>query len=586
MDPIRYTVSFPAPHTHYVHVRAEVPCSGLDSIELSMAVWTPGSYLVREFSRHVETVTAEAPGGTALHVEKTAKNRWRITTAGLRSGQGGGSSIVIVSYRVYGREMSVRTNWIESEFAFLNGAPTFLTLAGPSTRLGASDTSRPHEVTIVPAPGWTRSITALEPVRLPSTALRPGKPDATYCAPDYDTLVDSPILVGNPEVYEFVVDGTPHVLANAGDTTFFDAPSAVKDLEAIVRAHKEFWGSFPYQRYVFINLITEASGGLEHARSSVLMTSRWATRTRKAYLRWLELASHELFHAWNVKRLRPLELGPFDYEREVFTPSLWVVEGMTDYYGDVLVLRAGRSSPQEFLDSLSDKIEELQTTPGRAVRSVAEASMDAWIKLYRPDENTANTSISYYTKGAVVAFLLDAAIRRATGGARSLDDVMRDGYARYSGTRGFTAGEFRALTERVAGIDFGAFWRTAVEGTDELDYTEALETFGLQFRPVNTLPNGKPKAWIGAVTKVDSGRLLVAQVKRDTPAFAAGLNADDEIVAIDQVRVRDRLDERLEQYAPGDRVSLVVARRDRLLSLDVTLGAEPPRSWRLEPVPS
>ncbi len=578
MDPIRYTVSFPAPHTHYVHVRAEVPVSGHDSIELMMAVWTPGSYLVREFSRHVEAVTAASADGSTLRVEKTAKNRWRVA-APVRSGQADPAPTAIVSYRVYGREMSVRTNWIESGFAFLNGAPTFLTLA--------DGRSRPHEVTIVPAPGWMRSITALEPGvrRKPDTTA--STPPHTYCAPDYDTLVDSPILVGNPEVYEFSVDGTPHVLANAGDSTFFDAAQAVKDLEAIARAHKEFWGSFPYERYVFINLITEAGGGLEHARSSVLMTSRWTTRTRKAYLRWLELASHELFHVWNVKRLRPLELGPFDYEREVTTPSLWVVEGITEYYGDVLVLRAGCSSRQEFLDSLSDKIEELQTTPGRAVRSVTQASMDAWIKLYRPDENTPNTSISYYTKGAVVAFLLDAAIRRATGGARSLDDVMREAYARYAGTRGFTPDEFRALTERVAGADLGAFWRSAIEGVDELDYTIALDVFTLQFRPAAPLPNGKPKVWIGAATKLDSGRLLVAQVKRDTPAFTAGLNVDDEIVAIDQVRVRaDRLDERLEQYAPGDRIALLVARRDRLLSLDVTLGAEPARGWRLEPRPA
>jgi predicted metalloprotease with PDZ domain len=567
MDPIRHTLSFPAPHTHYVHVRAEVPTSGRDSVELSMAVWTPGSYLVREYSRHVETVTAEGPDGTALPVEKTTKNRWRITT--------GGAPTVVVSYRVYGREMSVRTNWIESGFAFLNGAPTFLTLVG--------DSARPHEVTIIPAEGWSRSITALAPrVRLtPDTTAA-----HTYCAPDYDTLVDSPILVGHPDVHKFSVDGTPHLLANAGDTAFFDAPRAVRDLEAIVRAHKAFWGTLPYDRYVFINLITEAGGGLEHACSSVLMTNRWVMRTRKAYLRWLELASHELFHVWNIKRLRPIELGPFDYEREAFTSSLWVVEGITDYYGAVLLLRAGLSSPQECLDALSDKIEELQTSPGRAVRSLTHASMDAWIKLYRPDENTPNTSISYYTKGAVVAFLLDAAIRSATGGARSLDDVMRDAYPRYSGARGFTAEEFRALAERVAGIDLGAFWRSAIEGTDELDYSEALEVFELQFRPVDRASNGRPKAWIGATTKLDSGRLLVAQVKRNTPAFAGGLNVDDEIVAIDQVRVRaDRLDERLDQYAPGDRISMLVARRDRLLSLDVTLDAEPQRTWRLEPRP-
>ncbi|HEY9463240.1 MAG TPA: PDZ domain-containing protein [Vicinamibacterales bacterium] len=578
MDPIRYTLTFPAPHTHYVDIRAEIPSAGRDSVELSMAVWTPGSYLVREFSRHVEGVTAETTDGSALHVEKTAKNRWRVETPRLRSGQAAGAESVIVSYRVYGREMSVRTNWIESDFAFINGAATFLTQVDPSTSLGTSpSTARLHEVSIVPATGWMRSITALDPGARPHS----------YCAPDYDTLVDSPILVGNPELHEFAVDGIPHALANVGDTTFFDTPRAVQDLEAIVRAHKDFWGSLPYSRYVFMNLITEAGGGLEHARSSVLMTSRWATRTRKAYLRWLELASHELFHVWNVKRLRPIELGPFDYEREVFTPSLWMVEGITDYYGDVLVLRAGRSSPQEFLDSLSDKIEELQATPGRAVRALTQASMDAWIKLYRPDENTPNTAISYYTKGAVVAFLLDAKIRRATGGRRSLDEVMREAYARYSGTHGFTPHDFRALTERVAGIDLGTFWQTAIEGTEELDYSEALEVFGLQFRPASVTPNGKPKAWIGATTKIDAGRLLIAQVKRETPAYTAGLNVDDEIVAIDEVRVRsDRLDERLEQYSPGDRVSVLVARRDRLRSLDLVLGAEPPRTWRLEPRPA
>ena len=557
MDPIRYTLSFPAPHTHYVHVRAEVPTSGRDSVELSMAVWTPGSYLVREYSRHVEGVAAESPDGVrcggevreeplADHDRRRAARHRDVPRL---------------------RPRDVGANQLDR-----------VRVCVPERRADVPDARRrvvaPHEVTIVPAAGWMRSVTSLDA----------GPRDHVYCAPDYDTLVDSPILVGNPAVHEFSVDGTPHLLVNEGDTTFFDAARAVRDLEAIVRAHKEFWGTLPYDRYVFINLITEAGGGLEHGRCSVLMTNRWATRTRKAYLNWLELASHELFHVWNVKRLRPIELGPFDYEREVFTTSLWMVEGITDYYGDVLVHRAGLSSSQEFLDSLSDKIEEVQTTPGRAVHSVSLASLDAWIKLYRPDENSPNTTISYYTKGAVVAFLLDAAIRRATNSARSLDDVMRDAYRHYSGERGFTPAEFRALTEDVAGADLGAFWRSAIEGTDELDYTDALEIFGLRFKPIATHPTDRPKAWLGATTRVDSGRLLVSHVRRHTPAFSAGLNVDDEIVAIDEVRVRaDRLDERLEQYAPGDQIAILVARRERVLTLPVTLGAEPPKSWRLEP---
>ena len=554
-EPIRYTVSFPAPQTHYAEVTAVVPAAG-PQVELMMAVWTPGSYLVREFSRNVEGVVATAPDGRALPVEKTDKNRWRITP--------GGATSITVKYRVYGREMSVRTNWIESGFALLNGAPTFLTLA--------DRTPRPHEVVLLPAAGWRRSLTGL-----PN---HPAGGDHRYLAPDYDTLVDSPLLIGNPTVHEFMVEGKPHYLVNEGEAGVFDGARAAKDLQAVVEAHRALWGSLPYDKYLFLNVITEAGGGLEHKNSTVLMTSRWATRARGSYLAWLELASHEFFHVWNVKRLRPVELGPFDYEHEVHTRSLWVAEGITDYYGDVLVHRAGLSSREELLASLSSKIDELQTTPGRAIQPAETASFDAWIKYYRPDENSANTSVSYYTKGAVLAFLLDGRIRKATGGAKSLDDVMRAAYPRYSGPRGYTPDEFRAVVEGVAGQRLQRFWDDYVEGTTELDYADALEAFGLRFRPA---PAPSSKAWLGATTRNDGGRLVVSQMRRDTPAWAAGLNVDDEILAIGDFRVRaDRLDTRLNQYRPGDRVSVLVARREALQRLDVTFGAEPARSWQLE----
>jgi len=556
MEAIRYTLSFPAPHTHYVEVGASIPTSGRAVVELMLAVWTPGSYLVREYARHVEGVTATNADGRELMVEKSAKNRWKVVT--------GGTPAIAVAYRVYGREMSVRTNWIEAGFAFLNGAPTFVTLA--------DDIARPHEVTIVPAKEWTRSICGLpwgdEPHR--------------YYAPDYDTLVDSPILVGNPSVYEFEIDGVTHLLANEGESGVFDGARAVRDVEAIVREHQRMWGKLPYEKYVFLNLITEGGGGLEHRNSAVLMTSRWATRTRKAYLGWLELASHEFFHVWNIKRLHPIELGPFDYEREAYTRSLWAVEGITEYYGHLLLHRTGLTTRDEFLEALSEKIESLQTTPGRLVQSAAQASLDAWIKLYRPDENTPNTSINYYTKGAVIAFLLDALIRHGSRGARSLDDVMRTAYEQFSGPRGFTVQQFRGLLEDAAGRSLSKFWADAIEGTAELKYAEALDYFGLRFKPDSAMPE-RQKAWLGALTKIDEGRLVITQVKRGTPAARAGLNVDDELIAIDNLRVRaDRLDQRLEQYTPGERVSLLVARREQLVQLTLTFGAEPPRLWRLE----
>ena len=567
LEPIRYTLSFPAPHTNYFEVSAVVPTDRRPEVELMMAVWTPGSYLIREYSRNVESVTATGSGGP-LTIEKSDKNRWRVTT--------GRAPSVTVKYRVYAREMSVRTNWVEADFAMINGAPTFLTLVG-----GAE---RPHEIVIAPARGWRTSMTSL--------AAMPGG-SHRYRAVDYDELVDSPILIGNPAVYEFTVDDRKHSLVNIGEAGVFDGAKAAKDLEAVVREQRRFWGSLPYDRYLVVNVLAAvpgqiAGGGLEHRNSTLLIAGRWATRTRQSYLAWLEVASHEIFHAWNGKRLRPVELGPFDYENENVTRSLWLVEGVTDYYGELLVHRAGLSTQVEYLDALSNKVEEIQTTPGRAVQSAELASQDAWIKYYRPDENSPNSSVSYYSKGAVLGFVLDAKIRKATAGAKSLDDVMRAAYQKFSGSRGYTPDDFRAVAEQVAGISLASFWDSAIEGTAEVDYAEALELLGLRFRPVPAPRTDQPgRAWLGATTRNDAGRLVVSQVRRDGPASAAGLNVDDEIVAIDDFRVRaDQLTPRLDQYKPGDTVRLLVARRDQLMTIEMEFGPEPARQWRLEVNPA
>ncbi|MPY90117.1 MAG: PDZ domain-containing protein [Luteitalea sp.] len=559
-EPIRYTVRFAAPQTHYVDVEATYPTDSRPDIELMMAVWTPGSYLVREYSRHVEDLTARAPTGT-LAVEKTRKNRWRVATDGAAS--------ITVHYRVYAREMSVRTNWVEAGFALLNGAPTFITLV-------ETDVRRPHDVALSLPAGWRTTMTGL--------ASAPDGAPHHYVAPDFDTLVDSPIVAGNPAVYEFEVGGKQHFLVNDGEGGVWDGPRSARDVEQIVRATERLWGMLPYEKYVFLNLLTEAGGGLEHKNSTTLMASRWATRTRERYRSWLGLVSHELFHTWNIKRLRPRELGPFDYENEVHTTGLWMGEGFTSYYGDLLVCRAGLTTDDEYLRDLSAAIKGLQTTPGRAVQPVSSASYDAWIKYYRRDENTDNTTISYYTKGAIVAFLLDAKIRQATNGRQSLDDAMRLAYERFSGSRGYTQAELRRTFTEVAGVDLASWLRDALDTTKELDYSAALEWYGLRFKPTD--PNRQPKAWIGADTSVDGGRLLVAEVPRGTPAHDGGLNVDDEIMAIDEFRVRPeraQLDRRLESYQPGDKVSVLVARRDALMHLNLTLGEEPaPDRWTLE----
>lgn len=559
-ESLQYTLHFPAPHTHYVDVTVKIPTCGRSPFELRMAVWTPGSYLVREYSRHVENVQAQTVSGVPLSVRKVSKNRWYVAADEAGS--------VLVTYRVYCREMSVRTNWVDADFALLNGAPTFLSLV--------EDIARPHDINVVLPSNWGTVMTGL--------LHRPEVGRYSYRAVDFDTLVDTPILAGNPTVHSFKVGGKPHYLANEAEAGVWDGPGSARDTEKLVRAHWRMWGGgLPYDQYLFINMLTQAGGGLEHRNSTVLMANRWSTRSRKSYLDWLRLVSHEYFHVWNVKRLRPAELGPFDYEREVYTKNLWVAEGVTAYYTELGVRRAGLCSDSEYFEALSTLIRRLQTTPGRLVHPLEMASYDAWIKLYRGDENTPNTSISYYVKGAVVAFLLDAKIRRATDDAKSLDDMLRLAYARHSGEMGFTREEFRSLAEEVSGVPLGSWFVTVLETTEELDYADALNWLGMRFAPAKA-PCGR--GWIGLETHAAGGRLLISQIRRDTPGWHAGLNVDDEILAINDERVLPaQWKARIQQFRAGDRVSILVSRRERLRLVEATLDAEPPDAWKLEPHP-
>jgi predicted metalloprotease with PDZ domain len=559
---LRYALSFPQPHTHYVEVEATIPTGGAAHLVLAMAVWTPGSYLVREYARAVEAVTATGADGASLAVDKTRKNRWSIAT--------GGATTITLRYRVYARTMATQGNWVSAEFAMLNGAPTFMV---PVERKDLS-----FEITVAPHPSWSRVVSPLE------------NADGTnsFRASSYDELVDSPLYCGNAPVYEFETGGATHLLVNEGEAGLWDGPKAAKDTEAIVAATQQLWGCVPYRRYVFFNMITDARGGLEHRNSCLLMTGRFKMRKRKEYVDWLSLVSHEFFHTWNVKRLRPAALGPFDYENEVHTRDLWVAEGCTNYFEDVVLSRAGLITRDEYLDRLGETIETLQTTPGRLVQSAGDASYNAWISLYRRDENTPNVAISYYVKGTVIAFLLDVTIRAATGGAKSLDDLMLAAWARYSGERGFETAEFRALASEVAGRDLSSFFATAVDSTEELDYGGALGWYGLRFKAKNgdAKKDDEPKGWLGAVTSDKNGRLVVDEVRRATPAYDAGLNAEDEIIAVDDIRVTPATwEERLSYYRPTSRASFLIARRGEIKRIDLVFGEKPDLQWRLEVLP-
>lgn len=563
MSPIHYSLSFEAAPNHYLDVEAIYPTDGKSELELMMAVWTPGSYLVREYARHVEDLKVTTLNGDPLSFEKSRKNRWVVETSGNKH--------VRVNYRIYCRELTVRSNWVGSDFAILNGASTFITLVG--------GLDREHIIELRLPDNWEHSITGL-PDHLENKS-------HTYQAKNFDTLVDSPIFAGNPAVYEFEVDGKTHLLVNQGEDGVWDGPRSARDVEAIVRQNLDFWGSLPYEKYVFLNMIVGAGGGLEHKNSTLMMTNRWTSRDPEQYRKWLGLTCHEFFHTWNVKRLRPVELGPFDYEKETYTKSLWIVEGLTSYYDDLLLRRAGLLTTKQYLEALSANIKRVQETPGRRASSLEQSSFDAWIKFYRPDENSVNSTISYYTKGALIGFLLDAHLRNASSGRINLDQVMLSAMDNYSSDTGYTSEEFKETVSKLAGIDLRSWFKNALQETGELDYTEALDLYGLEFEKPLSTPDEDIKTpslpgWVGVTTKNKDGRLIVKQVLRGSPAYQSGVNVDDEILALNGFRVTHKsFKKRLKQYLPEEKLTVLVSRRERLLDLHLILGTAPQNSWKL-----
>lgn len=468
-EPITYTVEFPEPAQHYALVHAVVPAEKQASIEMMMPVWTPGFYRVENYAGRVQDFAAHTPDGKALPVEQARKNHWTIQT--------GDAGAVVVSYKLNCTTRSVTGNWVGEDLLVLNGGPSFITLA--------EKTKRPHDIRLELPPSWPQSMTGL--------AAAPGSKPHHYRAADFDTLVDSPIVAGNLAVTEFEVDGSKHLVVAAGETANWNGQRAAAELQRIVAEDRRLWGPLPFKKYVFLFVVRErgaGGGGLEHANSALMFSSTAATRQVEPNLSWLMFVSHEYLHAFNVKRLRPVELGPFDYEKEPRTTSLWIAEGLTTYYGDLLVCRAGFGGAREWLGRLSGHIDTLQKSPGRLVQTLEAASNDVWSSSMSGVGGGQKT-VSYYVKGPVVGFLLDAKIQQATQGAKSLDDVMRLAYQRYGSDKGFTAEQFRRTAEEVAGVELKDHFRKWLATTEELDYADALDWFGLRF----VTRDGTQKAW-------------------------------------------------------------------------------------------
>ena len=565
----RYVLHFAEAAQHLVdvelHLRLPEGFSG--PLQLSMPAWAPGSYLVRDYARHVEGVQAQntdpAAHGEKLAVHKVRKDCWEVRHASSRQ--------VLLRYRLYARELTVRTNFVNADVALVQGAASYL--GCPQLE------ALPHELEVHLPPGWGEAVCGLR-------GQRDGQ-RVRFVADNYDALVDSPLLCGNPRSHTFEAGGVHHVLATVGGETIFDDAAAVAEWRRITAEMHALWREVPYDRYAMLNVLLGGQGGLEHRHGALVMANPTA-RHGAGRSEYLGLLCHEMFHAWNVKRLRPRALGPFAYGTENYTPSLWVAEGLTAYYDDLLVRRAGLSDDATYLSKLAQTLGVLARTPGKDAQSLTEASFDAWIKLYRPDENTGNTTVSYYLKGSLVGLVLDARLRAASGGTRSLDDVMRLAYRRHSGERGYSEEEFRAVIAEVAGQNEAGYLHGLLDVPGPIDVTPALQTFGLRLRWRSTpqAPLAAPPAvtlW-GIACEEGGGRLTVARVRRDCPAYTAGLNVGDELLAVDDWRLpagRGWL-EAGGQLAGAPAANLLVSRFGRLRRIAVPLSAPPAEEAVLE----
>jgi predicted metalloprotease with PDZ domain len=454
--PILYTISFPDPSSKSFSVQVTVPTDGRPAVDLMMPVWSPGFYGLQNYAARVSAFTARGADGGTLDVQKPSDNRWTVAA--------GSNRTFTVTYAVAAPRGSNLGNGVTESAAVIIGPATYVTLAG------APASHRLAEVTLDLPPSWKGSMTSLD-------VAADGKPNH-YIAPDYDVLVDSPILAGaDLTTTEFTVDGTRHYWTYLGHAEW-DADKAIGMLTPLIAEHVRFWKGLPYRKYAFLNIVIGSGGGsgVEHLNSVAITTSGKEPTTPEARFREAAFLSHEYFHAMNVKRLRPVELGPFDYEHPPVTTGLWVAEGLTSYFGDLLAARSGVGTMEDYLAIDSRHITDLQTKqPGRLVQTLEQASAEMFERI------PAERKVDYYVKGPVVGLVLDAHIRHHTNDKRSMDDVMHLEYRRWSGARGYSAADFNRTVSDAAGFDVGPLLHRLIATTEEIDYSEMLEWFGLQF---------------------------------------------------------------------------------------------------------
>jgi predicted metalloprotease with PDZ domain len=579
---IQYTIVARDLPGHLFDVTVTVATPDPQGQVFALPAWIPGSYMIREFARNIVRIRGEA-NGKPVALTKLDKHTWKADPV---------AGPLTLSYEVYAWDLSVRAAHLDQTHGFFNGTSVYLRVLGQEESAHQVDIQRPADSA---AATW-RVATSLPELG----AKRYGF--GTYLAANYDELIDHPVEMGDFALATFKAHGIVHDIVVTGRVPNLDMARLQSDLKAICETQIAFFEPkakrAPMDRYVFLTMaVGDGYGGLEHRASTALICSRAdlpCTHTPKGepgegYLKFLGLCSHEYFHTWNVKRIKPAVFAPYDLQVENYTPLLWLFEGFTSYYDDLMLVRAKVIGEATYFKLLGKTVGSVLRGSGRTKQSVAESSFDAWSKYYRQDENAANAIISYYTKGSLIALACDLTIRAKTNGAKSLDDVMLALWQRYgrdfypSVGRGVTEQEVEALFEEVSGVKLKTMFERYVRGTEDLPLAKLYAPFGVKL--VDERKSGKPS--LDAAVGRDAGGAKLTSVHEGGPAHKAGLSAGDVIVAVDRLRVNGappNLDALLSRYKVGDKVAVHAFRSDELMEFQVTLQGDRVPCISLSPV--
>ncbi len=567
MQKIEYEVKLKSAHAHLFEVTCHIKKPDSAGQILSLPAWIPGSYLIRDFARHIVRISASSDK-KAVAIEKINKHTWQCTP--VKNGT------LTVCYEVYAFDLSVRMAYFDTTRAYFNGTSLFLQVHGYESLNCNLKLLAPEK----PFHTWQVA-----------TSMTSSKVDqqgfGTYTASNYHELIDCPFEIGELSIVAFKAGGKPHRLIISGKHDA-DLKMIAKDLKRLCDYHIDFFGEAPFSRYDFLLYAAgdDQYGGLEHSNSTSLICPRsWLPSknealNKKGYQDFLGLCSHEYFHAWHVKRIKPTAFISPDLGQEAYTRLLWVFEGFTAYYDSLALLKCGLISREDYLAEISTSITRLLNIPGRQIQALLDSSFDAWIKLYRPDENSANSQVSYYLKGSLVAMLLDLTLRQHNS---SLDAVMKLLWQRHgkSGT-GVNETEIERIAEEVSGLKLGRFFDHTLRSTEELNFTKLLDAFGIemQLEISGNQDNNKQSATGFKLAAGTDAKL--ATVFSGSAAEKAGLAGGDTVIAINQIRVNARnIESTIARKAPGSKLTIHAFRRDELMIFEMSTDAACPDSCKL-----